>query len=81
VEQPEKPKAVGAAALLAVAQRQLNQSDFAAASEYASEASKRAPTLDDYANYVRAQAEYKLRHYGEVDKAVAHVFTHNPFRR
>jgi soluble lytic murein transglycosylase len=78
VEQAEKPKAVGAAALLAVAQRQLNQSDFAAASEYASEASKRAPTLDDYANYVRAQAEYKLRHYGEVDKAVAHVFTHNP---
>lgn len=77
-EPPEKAKAVGAAAILAVAQRQLDQGDFAAATKYAQEASKRAPTLDDYANYVRAEAEYKLRHYKEVDKAVAHVFTHNP---
>jgi soluble lytic murein transglycosylase len=69
---------VGAAAILAVAQRQLDQGNFDASTEYAQEASKRAPVLDDYANYVRAQAEYKLRHYGEVDKAVAHVFTHNP---
>ncbi len=56
----------------------MDQGDFTAATEYAQEASKRAPVLDDYANYVRAEAEYKLRHYKEVDKAVAHVFTHDP---
>lgn len=73
-----KAKAAGAAALLALAQKQLDSNNLETAVEYASRASQEAPELDDYANYVRAQAEARLRNPGEVTKAVAHVLEHNP---
>ena len=78
VREAPKPKAAGAAALLALAQRELDQRNFQVASEYANRAAKQAPTLDDYANYVRAEAELSQRNYAEVTKAVVHVFSHNP---
>ena len=75
---PPKPKVVGAAGLIAVAQRELDQGHFSTAAEYATRASGKAPMLDDYAQFVRAQAEYNLRDYGEVGKAVTHVFNQSP---
>jgi soluble lytic murein transglycosylase len=72
------PKAVGAASLLAVAQRQLDAGQFAAAAEYATDAASKAPSLADYAHYIRAQAEYKLRNFSEVSKSVTHVFNQSP---
>ena len=63
VREAPKPKAAGAAALLALAQRELDQRNFQVASEYANRAAKQAPTLDDYANYVRAEAELSQRNY------------------
>jgi soluble lytic murein transglycosylase len=75
---PQSPKAVGAAGTLAVAQHQLEQGNFNAAADYATAAGRKAPLLSDYAQYVRAQAEYKLKNYPEVAKAVTHVFTHDP---
>jgi soluble lytic murein transglycosylase len=78
VREAPKPKAAGAAALLALAQRELDQRNFQVASEYAQRAGKQAPTLDDYANYIRAEAELSLRNYAEVTKAVVHVIAHNP---
>jgi soluble lytic murein transglycosylase len=71
-------KVVGAAGLIAVAQRELDSGDFSAAANYAASASSKAPILDDYAYYIRAQAEDKLRNYDEVAKSVAHVFNHDP---
>jgi soluble lytic murein transglycosylase len=73
-----KAKAAGAAALLALAQKQLDGNNLQTAVEYASRASQEAPELDDYANYVRAQAQARLRNPAEVTKAVAHVLEHNP---
>jgi soluble lytic murein transglycosylase len=73
-----KAKAAGAAALLALAQNQLDSNNLQTAVEYASRASQEAPELDDYANYVRAQAQARLRNPSEVTKAVAHVLEHNP---
>jgi soluble lytic murein transglycosylase len=69
---------VGAAGLIAVAQNELDRSDFAAAAESAKEAATKAPILDDYAQYIRAQAEYGLKKYDDVAKAVAHVFDRTP---
>src|SRR5689334_14852716 len=73
-----KAKAAGAAALLALAQKQLDENNLTVAAEYAGRAAKQAPELDDYANYVRAQAQARLRNAGEVAKAVSHVLEHNP---
>jgi soluble lytic murein transglycosylase len=73
-----KAKAAGAAALLALAQKQLDTNNLQTAVDYASRAAKEAPELDDYANYVRAQAQARLRNPGEVSKAVAHVLEHTP---
>ncbi len=64
--------------MLAAAQHQLEQGNFNAAADYATAAGRKAPLLNDYAQYVRAQAEYKLKNYPEVSKAVTHVFTHDP---
>ena len=58
---PPAPKAVGAAGLISVAQHELNLGNYAAAAEYANAAASKAPILNDYAQYVRAQAEYKLK--------------------
>jgi len=74
----QSPRAVGAAGLIAVAQHQLDLTNYAAAADYATTAAKSAPTLDDYAHYIRAQAEYALRNYSEVAESATHVFNHVP---
>ena len=68
---------MGAAGLIAVAQRQLDAGNFAAAAEYATAGAKKAPILDDYAQYVRAQAEYQLKNYAEVAKSATRIFDQN----
>jgi len=75
---PPAPKAVGAAALIAVAQHQLEIGNPQAAADYALSASTRVPVLNDYAQYIRAQAEYQLRNYPEVAKSVTRVFNQSP---
>ncbi|MGI9069755.1 MAG: transglycosylase SLT domain-containing protein [Bryobacteraceae bacterium] len=74
----QAPKVVGAAGLIAVAQHQLDLGNLPAAAQYAASASKKAPLLDDYAEYIRAQAEYGLKNYAEVAKAATHVFDQVP---
>ncbi len=74
----ESPKVVGAAGLIAVAQHQLELGKFAAAADYATAASTKAPILDDYAQYIRAQAEYQLKNYAEVAQSATRVFNHVP---
>ncbi len=78
VKKAESPKNVGAAGLIAVAQHQLELGNFPAAVEYSTAAAKNAPTLDDYAHYIRAQAEYALRNYAEVAESAARVFNQVP---
>ncbi len=75
---PPGPKVVGAAGLIAVAQHQLDLGNFASAADYASAASGKAPMLDDYAQYIRAQAEYQLRNYSYVQESATRVFNHEP---
>ncbi|HEY3456276.1 MAG TPA: tetratricopeptide repeat protein, partial [Bryobacteraceae bacterium] len=75
---PQAPKAVGAAGVLAVAQHQLDQGNFNAAVDYAAAAARKAPVLNDYAQYVRAEAEYKLKNYPEVARAATQVFNQDP---
>ncbi|MFL6353820.1 MAG: transglycosylase SLT domain-containing protein [Bryobacteraceae bacterium] len=74
----QAPKVVGAAGLIAVAQHQLDLGNLPAAAQYAAAASKKAPILDDYAEYIRAQAEYGLQHYSEVANAATRVFDQVP---
>jgi len=69
---------VGAAGLISVAQGRLQAGDLAAAAQYAISAADKAPILDDYAQYIRAQAEYGLKNYAEVAKATARVIDHVP---
>lgn len=75
---PPAPKAVGAAGLIAVAKHQLDIGSAQAAVDYATSASTKAPILDDYAQYIRAQGEYQLKNYGEVAKSATGVFNHTP---
>src|SRR5689334_10436238 len=74
----QAPRVVGAAGLIAVAQHQLDVGNLPAAAQYAASAAKKAPILDDYAEYIRAQAEYGLKNYAEVAKAATHVFDQVP---
>ena len=69
---------MGAAGLIAVARHQLETGNLSAAAQYAASASTKAPILDDYAQYIRAQAEYGVKDYGEVIKAATRVFDHVP---
>jgi soluble lytic murein transglycosylase len=69
---------VGAAGLIAVAQHQLDLGNFVAAAEYATSAGSQAPNLNDYAQYVRAQAEYRLRNYKDIDKSAMEIFNFEP---
>lgn len=78
VAKPQPPKAVGAAGLIAVAQHELDQNHLQAAVDYASAATTKAPQLQDYAEYIRAQAEYKLQNYTGVAKAATRVFNQVP---
>jgi soluble lytic murein transglycosylase len=73
-----EPKAVGAAGLIALAQHQLDLGNFSTAADYASSGAAKAPTLDDYAHYIRAQAEYGLKNYAEVGKSATQVFNQAP---
>ena len=77
-QQHAPPKAVGAAGLLAVAQHELEHGSFNPAADYALSAAAQAPTLSDYAHFVRAQAEQNLKNYGEVAKSVTRVFNQVP---
>jgi hypothetical protein len=72
------PQAVGAAGFLALAQHQLDVANFTVAADYAATAASKAPTLVDYAHYIRAQAEYALKNYSEVAKSATHVFNQVP---
>ncbi len=69
---------MGAAGLISVAQHELDLGNYAAAAEYASAGASKAPILNDYAQYVRAQAEYRLKSYKDVDKSVTQVFSFEP---
>lgn len=75
---PQAPKIVGAAGLIAVAQHQLELGNQQAAVDYASSASMKAPILDDYAQYIRAQAEYQLKNYPEVAQSATRIFDYAP---
>ena len=73
-----KPKAAGGAGLIAIAQRELDARHFEAASKYAKEAASKVPSLEDYAQYIREQATYNLRQYGDLAKAATRVFDQVP---
>ena len=73
-----KAKAVGGTGLIAAAQRELTQGNYATASEYAKQAASKVPQLEDYAEYIREQAEYNLKNYPEIGKAAARVFDQKP---
>ena len=75
---PPAPKIIGAAGLIAAAQHALEIGNFSAAAEYATNGSTKAPILDDYAQYIRAQAEYQLRNYAEVVNSATRVFDQTP---
>ncbi|MBV9759299.1 MAG: transglycosylase SLT domain-containing protein [Acidobacteriaceae bacterium] len=72
------PKAVGAAGLIALAQHQLELGNLRAAAEYAGSGAAKAPSLNDYAHYIRAQAEYGMKNYGEVAKSATQIFNQAP---
>ncbi len=75
---PQTAKIAGAAGLIAVAQRALEKNDLQSAADYAASASTKAPILDDYAQFIRAQAEYGLKNYSEVTKSATRVFNQVP---
>jgi len=74
----ETPKAVGAAGLIAIAQHQLDGRNFAAAVSYSIEAGNKTPKLNDYAQYIHAQAAYELKNYADVAQAATAVFNQAP---
>lgn len=64
--------------MIALAQHQLELRNFQAAAETAAAGASKAPSLEDYAHYIREQAEYELKNYAEVAKSATHVFNHVP---
>jgi len=75
---PASPKAVGAAGLIAVAQHELDNKNFSAAADYAQSALSKAPTLADYAHFIRAQAAYELHNYNDVAESAKRIFDFEP---
>ena len=75
---PPPVKMVGAAGLIAAAQNQLDRKNYSAAVQYAANASSKAPALRDYAEYLRAQAEYELKNYGNVGDSAKKIFEFVP---
>ena len=69
---------VGAAGLIAVAQHELEKGNLQGAANYSTAAAAKAPILEDYAQYIRAQAEYGLKNYSEVEKSATKVFSQLP---
>lgn len=78
VAKPPSPKIVGAAGLIAAAQDQLNKKNYTTAVEYATAASSKAPLLEDYAQYLRAQGAYALKNYRDVGESARKIFDHVP---
>jgi soluble lytic murein transglycosylase len=76
--QAPKAKAVGGTGLIAAAQRLLTQGNFVTAAEYAKQAAGKVPQLEDYAEYIREQAEYNLKNYPEIGKSATRVFDQKP---
>lgn len=74
----ESPKNIGAAGLISVAEHQLELDNFQAAFVNATSAAQKAPMLDDYAQYIRAQAAYGLKNYNEVISSCTRVFNQTP---
>src|SRR3954451_20750230 len=75
---PPPLKMVGAAGMIAAAQNQLNHKNYSAALGYAAGASNKAPTLRDYAEYLRAQAEYELKNYSIVGESAKKIIDFTP---
>ena len=75
---PASPKLAGAASLIALAQHELENKNFAGAADYSVAAVAKAQVLADYAYYIRAQAEYQLHNYAEVQEAATHIFNNAP---
>ncbi|MFL6452050.1 MAG: transglycosylase SLT domain-containing protein [Bryobacteraceae bacterium] len=77
---PTRPplKMVGGAGLIAGAQYELDRKNYSAAVEYAKSASSKAPALRDYAEYLRAQAEYELKNFGNVGDSAKKIFDFTP---
>lgn len=49
-----------------------------AAAEYATAAASKAPILNDYAQFIRAQAEYRLKNFKKIDAPVTEIFKFEP---
>ena len=71
-------KSAGAAAILALAQHQLEARNFSGAAEYANSGVAKAPILADYAYFIRAQAELQLRNSAAVNESATRIFAHAP---
>ena len=74
----QTPQTVGAAGLIAIAQHQLESRNFTAAVSYSIEAGNKTPKLNDYAQYIHAQAAYALQNYADVAQAATAVFNQAP---
>ncbi len=69
---------MGAAGLIAIAQHELDNRHFDAAVSYSIEAGNKTPKLNDYAQYIHAQASYELKNYADVAQAATAVFNQAP---
>ena len=66
-------QAAESAAQLAAAKKAFEAGKFQAAVDAAASASRQSPSLSDYAAWIRAQAEYRLKNYPEVANAVRSI--------
>ena len=64
--------------MIAVAQHELDNRNFSAAADSAQAALSKAPTLADYAYFIRAQAEYELHNYNDVAESAKRIFDFAP---
>ena len=71
---PPKPQASGPAANISLAKQYLELGNPTSALEQANLAAVKVPQLNDYAQYYRAQAQYQLKNYPEVNKSVTQIF-------
>ncbi len=70
---PPKPQATGPAATISLAHQYLEINNPTVALEQANLALVKVPQLADYAQYYRAQAEFQLKNYPEVEKSTNQV--------
>ena len=69
---------VGAAGLIAAAQRELNNKNFSAAINNAQAAASKAPILADYAYFIQAQSAYELHNDSDVAESAKRIFDFAP---